>query len=401
MLGVVARLHVGDRHVEPARQAVEQRRRGRCRLRITCPVDGDGAGRAGCRRGCGPWRRRSGRARAGSAHGARSCGASTVCCSDSACDRLQEPQPGAEGAEQQRGDEREHAEPSGALVSRPWRPVCCAALVTAQSHAVGRSRRSRRTGAHSGSAFHSGLRLTRMHHRPSGTSTGLSTNGRATPTTPTTTISRWVERVLLADEHPDDRHRRPRRPRRRAPVNSAGEPPLRIDRDRGRRSRRRSRRGPSRSTTTRAASRREVVHQPEHEPGERALLRAAAGAGGGGERQHHLQRDAGRAQVGEQRPLQGEQHDARRGSAGAAGPGRTTRASVACRVAEASVSELVQQHDADEVAGGRGRRAAGPRASGPSADEPADHVGDGADRDARAAPATRRAAGGERRCRRR
>ena len=160
--------------------------------------------------------------------------------------RLQEPQPHPHRAEQQRGDDGEHAESGGALVSRHG------------DQSAPRRRRSR--GSHrsvtrsSRGAFHSGS-LTRMHQRPTGTSTALIT---AAPT-PTTT---------------DDDDRSAASNGCSSPMNAritgtsasptAAPSPVKIAASHhgGRtviddaRSRPRSRRCPSRSTTSRAACRR-------------------------------------------------------------------------------------------------------------------------------------------------
>ena len=134
-------------------------------------------------------------------------------------------------------------------------------------------------------AFHSGC-LTRMHQRPTGTSSGLSTmapmrddddgrrrsagsNGCSSPTN-----ARMIGTDGLADRRAERRRTIGRQPPRRAHGDRrdvAGDEAGEAHRDRRR---------PERRADV------EVVQQTEHEPGERALLRAARGAGGRREREH-------------------------------------------------------------------------------------------------------------------
>ena len=84
-------------------------------------------------------------------------------------DTLQEPQPGAERTDQQHRHQRQHAETRACAYRSPWHHCC---LRADRTHA--RSAIRVIDCDHSGIALHV-RRLAPAHHRPSGTSSGLST----------------------------------------------------------------------------------------------------------------------------------------------------------------------------------------------------------------------------------
>ena len=249
--------------------------------------------------------------------------ASTVCCSDSACtvcrNHSRTPIAPNRSAATTASTPSRVARLSAGMATSLALPPCQGAL--GQTAAVHTSS--------SRGAFHSGS-LTRMHQRPTGTSTTLITRGAD------------------ADDTDDDA-RSGRRTGCSSPMNwritgttaspTAAPRPVKIaashhGRAHGDRDGVAGHVAADAHGDRRRAERRadvEVVQQAEHEPGERALLRPGDGAGRRGEGEQHLQRHAGRAEVLEQRALERQQDDARRGAAAAAAPGRARRASAARR----------------------------------------------------------------------
>ena len=287
--------------------------------------------------------------------------ASTVCCSDSACTVCRNHSRTPIGAEQERGDEGEDAEARGALVS---------------SHGDQSGRSAPRRGAGARVSAHASFgepstpaRLMRMHQRPTGTSSGLSTMAPDRDDRDDDTVGAARTTCSSPMNAADDRHRRladGRAERRRTapPATTGGRSVIDVHVAGDV-----AGRGPSRSTTSRAACRRARSYiRPSTNPARAPFCGPPAAPAAAARASIDLQR--------RRRPGAGRR-TACAAARAATSPTENSRSSGPW-TSEASISRRrlgvdrrldlglrLVEDDASRSAAGRGRRAARPRAAAP------------------------------------